>query len=407
LKKLIIFYVTFLVAFTLLISLAGCACSPLTVVTVQANLITATSATLFGHLQYHGSADSVELFFQYGIADDALNDESEKDTLEEVRPGDFFQPIENLRPNTTYSFRAVAIADPGDPGHRKTDYGDILHFTTKSMEPLEAEDMEQETPEGEVTEQDGEEPIGEQEEEEEEQLPTEDGQEEPETATPIARWHFDEGSGTTAYDDINDNHGTLIGDTSWPVEGHPNDSGALAFDGDGDYVTIANEHNFDFDKEDAFTIEAWVKTTSDDSMNILYKGDISGGFYSLIKHASSQTQYEPLGDNKIYFFLVSKWDTTDEYANMDAIVVYGSTDITEDGEWHHIKVTYDGSNNASGIQIYVDDEPETMHTRTYGANKDIWDTISESGSIQNDLPLTIGDNWDGIIDEVTIWRGIH
>ena len=412
LKKLIFFCITFLVTYALLISLAGCGCSPLTVVTVQANLITTNSATLFGHLQYHGSAGSVELFFQYGTADDALNEESEKETLVEVRPGDFFKTVENLRPNTRYSYRAVAIADPGSP-NQTTDYGDVLHFTTESIEPLEAEDVEQEPPEGEVTEQEDEEPIGDQEEEEEEQLPQTGEQEESEDTDEtglIAYWNFNEGIGGIAYDSVGDNHGTLIGDTHW-VNGPTGYEGALAFDGDGDYVEIANEHNFDFDKNDTFTIEAWVKTRSNEVINIISKMPVlkPATGYQLLKHGYDDTS-DPDGGNRIFFFLDHVYDSTDGFINTDAIVVYGSTDITDD-EWHHVKVTYDGSCNANSIKIFVDGELENMHVRNYGENKGLWDTLS--GSILNDVPLQISgreediNDWDGLIDEVKIWRGIH
>lgn len=227
-----------------------------------------------------------------------------------------------------------------------------------------------------------------------------------ETITPVAEWHFDEGSGTSASDNSgNGNYGTLKGDTYW-TDGPTGFGGALAFNGEGDYVEIANEANFDFDKDDAFTIEAYVKTESDESMAIIYKMDETSNYYSLMKHEKGQDRYEPGGGNRLYLFLVNIYDASDGYRNTDAIVVWGSTDIA-DGEWHHVKVTYDGTNSANGIQIYVDGAPEIMHTRTYGENKDIWDTISESGTILNDAPLTISDRWDGLIDEVKVWEGVH
>jgi len=87
------------------------------------------------------------------------------------------------------------------------------------------------------------------------------------------------------------------------------------------------------------------------------------------------------------------------------IVVYNSTDIT-DGEWHHVKVTYDGSATAEGVQIYVDGILEEMHTRVH-STLGPWETLS--GSILNDLPLQISGSegeevaWNGLIDEVKIW----
>lgn len=211
-------------------------------------------------------------------------------------------------------------------------------------------------------------------------------------------WHFEEGSGTTTSDATgNGNTGTLKPTSSEPTWTTDSAFGtyALSFDGDNDYVEIANESNFDFDWDDPFTIEAWVKTSSDDILNIVtkMKNTAPNTGYQLIKH--DNVGYDPGGDNKLYFFLIDTYNT-------DMIVVYGSTDIT-DGSYHHVVVTYDGSGTDSGVQIYVDGSPETMHTR--GS----WNSLSGSDSILNDLALQIsgreGSNYafDGLIDEARIW----
>jgi len=68
-----------------------------------------------------------------------------------------------------------------------------------------------------------------------------------------------------------------------------------------------------------------------------------------------------------------------------------------------VKVTYDGSSTAQGVQIYVDEIPETMNIRDFG-DKGLWDTLE--GSTLNDYQLTISSQWDGLIDEVKIWEGV-
>ena len=212
----------------------------------------------------------------------------------------------------------------------------------------------------------------------------------------VGLWHLDESSGTNASDSSgNSNDGTLtnMNTPSCWVSGMFGN--ALSFDGVDDYVSIANESNFDFDWDDAFTIEAWVKTSSDEILNIVSKMDNESPNtgYQLIKHRN--VQYDPSGDNKLYFFLIDTY-------NSDMIVVYGSTDIT-DGSYHHVVVTYDGTGTDSGVQIYVDGSPETMYTR--GS----WNSLSGADSILNNLPLQIsgreGSNYvfDGKIDEVRIW----
>ena len=59
----------------------------------------------------------------------------------------------------------------------------------------------------------------------------------------VSYYNFDETSGTTATDSLSANAGTITGATI-------NQTGiigkAYSFDGTGDYVTLANESNFDF-----------------------------------------------------------------------------------------------------------------------------------------------------------------
>jgi len=92
------------------------------------------------------------------------------------------------------------------------------------------------------------------------------------TAAPVAAapglvgwWQFEEGSGTTTSDASgNGNTGTLKPTASEPTWTTDSAYGtyALSFDGTNDYVEIANESNFDFEKDDAFCVEASVKTSS-------------------------------------------------------------------------------------------------------------------------------------------------
>jgi len=74
----------------------------------------------------------------------------------------------------------------------------------------------------------------------------------------VASWHFDEGSGTTAYDSSgNNNHGTLVNGPQW-VDGKYGK--ALSFDGSDDYVDCGTDESLNI--TDAITIEAWVNFSS-------------------------------------------------------------------------------------------------------------------------------------------------
>lgn len=76
--------------------------------------------------------------------------------------------------------------------------------------------------------------------------------------TPVSRWNFEEGSGTTANDSIGSNNGTISSATY--VTGHIG-SYALDFDGSNDYVTLTSVPTYITDSHD-FTFTFWVKVTS-------------------------------------------------------------------------------------------------------------------------------------------------
>lgn len=81
----------------------------------------------------------------------------------------------------------------------------------------------------------------------------------------VSYWNFDEGSGTTAYDSVGNNDGTIYGAT-WAsgITG-----GALSFDGivGNDYVIVPNDSSLNF--TGGFTIQGWINSTSTDGPHVI------------------------------------------------------------------------------------------------------------------------------------------
>lgn len=75
----------------------------------------------------------------------------------------------------------------------------------------------------------------------------------------VSYWKFDAGGGTTAYDSVGTNHGTLVNGPAWTTEGQVN--GALSFDGVDDYVKKLSASGLPQGNE-AFTVETWVYSTN-------------------------------------------------------------------------------------------------------------------------------------------------
>jgi predicted ribosomally synthesized peptide with SipW-like signal peptide len=130
----------------------------------------------------------------------------------------------------------------------------------------------------------------------------------------------------------NDYDGTLNGDVSF-TSGQVGQ--AASFDGDGDYVEIADESGLDLTAE--LTISAWINTSqAQPSYTRLVSREQSG---------QGNRQYN-LGfapDGVRPRTVVDTQDTT-------SVEVIGGTDVT-DGSFHHIAVTFDADD---ALSLYVD-----------------------------------------------------
>ncbi len=76
-------------------------------------------------------------------------------------------------------------------------------------------------------------------------------------------WWRAEGDATDTY---STNDGTLVGDAAFTTSGKAGQ--AFSFDGNGDYVELANESQYDFVNQQ-FTLEGWFKTSATGTYNRL------------------------------------------------------------------------------------------------------------------------------------------
>lgn len=152
------------------------------------------------------------------------------------------------------------------------------------------------------------------------------------------------GNGTTTLTDlVGARNGTLTNmdaATDWVADTLAGGIRALDFDGVNDHVAAAS---IPITVATAFSISAWIKTATTGaiigdwniSTNPGWMIDVRGGFF-----------------NRIQLGLYSAGGGS-SYRAM------GSTIVTNNA-WRHVVVTYDGSQNVSGIQMYVDGAAETM-----------------------------------------------
>jgi hypothetical protein len=151
----------------------------------------------------------------------------------------------------------------------------------------------------------------------------------------VSHWKLDETSGTTAKDSAGGNNGTLIGNATW-TEGWL--SGAVEFDGEGDYIDCGNSSTFDL--RDAVTLSAWVKPDLDFAYpnwsGIIHKG-------SVVDFDTFAFYYDGRTNRQLGF------KTGDTSPNTWYPIP--APDLF-DGDWHHAAAVYDGSTKS----IYLDGE---------------------------------------------------
>lgn len=150
---------------------------------------------------------------------------------------------------------------------------------------------------------------------------------------------------------------------------------ALALDGTNDYVSIPNESKFDFTNN--MTVEAWIKVNSFSVADqaIITKGDEA---WKLTRNGST---------NALKFSFTYTFFFTSTYT------VSGTRNVN-DGKWHHVAATYNGSQ----MILYVDGTLDAYAS----ASASIDNTSSQVWiGANSQVP---GQNFNGKIDEVRIWN---
>jgi hypothetical protein len=204
---------------------------------------------------------------------------------------------------------------------------------------------------------------------------------------PVAQWNFDEGSGTTAYDNVGTNSGALTNSPTWQTSPSNCVSGnCLNFDGSSSYVSAGNSTIFNFSKSNPFTINTWIKHTSSVSENHIvsrHSLGTNGGYLMLLLDSGGATQ-------TLYLDIINS--TANQYA-----VTY-AMDYRD--QWHNVVGVYDGSGNRSGMKLYVDGINVATGTSTTIANEI---TLADSPLVFGKAAYSNGFYYKGLIDDVRIY----
>ena len=160
--------------------------------------------------------------------------------------------------------------------------------------------------------------------------------------------------------DIQDGNNGNLGSVTF-VQGEAGQ--AFQFNGSS-WVITANETNLSFDRTNAFSIDAWIRTTNTSgNMFVVAKRQEVGpfnGYAVMIDNGQVPKCYstDPTPPGAGWLQILLDGSVTSDCPRDHAIIVYGTTSVN-DGLWHHVAATYDGSSTAAGVALYVDGTVQT------------------------------------------------
>ncbi|MCB9990481.1 MAG: DUF1566 domain-containing protein [Rhodospirillales bacterium] len=209
----------------------------------------------------------------------------------------------------------------------------------------------------------------------------------------VGHWTLDETSGTTAADvSGNGNNGTMQGGLNAgndSVTGPGGAGTALKFDGTDDVIEVADDDLFSFTdgagNDEPFSIGLWVNADNTSNKSLLYKWS-AGVEWRMTFDAIGNSINMQLYDGGI----------------ADSLTISKLSNYKErQGEWIHFMVTYDGSELASGLNLYVDGKSVSATKYLSGAYAGMNNTAS---LVQIGAGGGGSTFMDGSIDDVRIYN---
>lgn len=199
----------------------------------------------------------------------------------------------------------------------------------------------------------------------------------------IASWHFDEGSGTTAFDSFGSVDGTLLGDASFITDGISNGAASMTAAGVG---LINMGDNFNLTGNATFSIVAWYRIANGDTNPHIIAG----------RHRAGSANG----------YLLSANDITSSSGEVDGGAMFYqaypnpvSVDLgLNDGNWHQLVGVHDLVGNQA--RLYVDG---VLRGTT------AFDGLIESdgnfavGGVLNPAGTQLIGSMTGDVDEVSLW----
>lgn len=200
--------------------------------------------------------------------------------------------------------------------------------------------------------------------------------------TASSAWHFDETSGSTAFDAVGSVNGSLTGNASFTAGGI---SGNAMNSGTTGFADMGN--NFAFGGNSTFSLVAWVKMTSADANGYIpagrHQATVNAGYFLGVNNTGSASG-EVTGGGIFY------------QAFPNAVSVNLGVN---DGNWHQLVGVHDFAANQT--KLYIDGV--LRDTRTFTAFTASNANFAVAG-ILNSAGNQMFHDYTGLVDEVSIWN---
>lgn len=158
---------------------------------------------------------------------------------------------------------------------------------------------------------------------------------------------------------------------------------SVLFDGVDAWVDLGNPTNLSFERTNAFSLSFWFKTISNALSYPLSKQQNTG---------NGRGWGMRITNGNLYFNFVSVVTTSH-------LQVRTTSDTINSGSWQHGIITYDGSSDASGVTIYIDNSSSALTTIVNTLNATTVNSVNAQISGREGANFVYSGNGD----EVSIW----
>jgi hypothetical protein len=156
------------------------------------------------------------------------------------------------------------------------------------------------------------------------------------------------------------------------------------FDGVNEFVLVGDVPELAFDFADPFSISCWINSTTA-AVGAIVSKEVGSGFfegYALFIDAAGHIVMRLEGGG----------------ANNNKIEGASGQGGLQNGSWHHIVTTYDGSSTLAGMRIYINTVNQTL-INTFNAASNSMLTTTPFQLARRDVDR----NYAGLLDEVAVY----